>query len=434
VNALVTLLYFPILPRATIRLHEGSSLAGIYLIHVLGLLLLGAEATAMNYWHCAQHYGAEPLLPKIASDYDVALNTALVLICGEVAFVLVGTIMMCWAGCDESTLDTWKHAIKVSWLYVGHLLLVLPGTVGVIMLAEELDLSEQHWAPIILPVIAAVIIWSIVSYLRAMTARHAPESPTYPFCRSCGYNISHLDPEGRCPECGRDIADSMPERAPDLDEINDPICEWCGYSLHHLDPAGSCPECGHRVALSLHETPRRPPEELTRLVDLCAAPWSNPELLFRSITVHNRSRSAVKCFVLGVAGAGFAGWGAAILGSGAVGMLPGLNEAIVLLAPMIGLFGFLYFMTASALATLFGFLTSNHVGRNRFTAALNTVMLLSPVLPLWSFGGVITFILIVLEFPSNHTIYGWVALNLLVLFIFAGAIHRRMPFVQYANR
>ncbi len=433
-NTLVTLLLFPLLPRATIRPHEGSSLVRIYLIHLIGLLLLGAEAAAFNYWHCAQNPWADPLLPRILSDYDAALNTALVLVCGEAAFLLVGTIMMCWAGRGETAVDTWKYAIKVSWLYVGHLLWVLPGTVGVVMLAEQLDLPEQRWLPIVLSLIAGVIVWSIVSYLRAMTARGAPDSPTYPICRSCGYNVSHLDPAGRCPECGRHIADSMPKQTPDRDEIDDPICEWCGYSLLHLDPAGSCPECGQSVALSMQESPRRSPEEQGRLADLCVAPWSDPEPLFRSIRVHSLSGSAVKCFVLSVAGAGFAAWVAAILGYGTVRVLPDLNEAIIALPPIVGLFGFLYLMTASALATLFGFLTSIHVGRNRFTATLNTVMLLSPVFPLWSFGGVITFILLVVKLSSHNTIYGWVALNLLALFIFAGAIHRRMPLVRYANR
>ena len=55
-------------------------------------------------------------------------------------------------------------------------------------------------------------------------------------CAKCNYDITSIDPTGRCPECGTPI-------------LSD--CFWCKYSLDNIDPSSKCPECGVPVALSI---------------------------------------------------------------------------------------------------------------------------------------------------------------------------------------
>ena len=55
-------------------------------------------------------------------------------------------------------------------------------------------------------------------------------------CLKCGYDISALDPEGKCPECG-------------TPNING--CIGCGYDLADTPSESNCPECGIPVWCSV---------------------------------------------------------------------------------------------------------------------------------------------------------------------------------------
>ena len=436
-NAITTLLLFPFQPRRVAVAHADTPLRRVYMIHWMGLIAFWVVAAGIDVV-VFQLSGQRDrtLVEQILTQPDGALRFLAVVLCGEAAFVLVGSAMTCWAGRDEPSRETWLYAIRMSWLYVVHLLWVLPGTVGVVSVAVALDLDES-WVFATSLTTAGVIIWSIASYMRALTARDAPVAPTYPNCRWCGYDISHLDTSGQCPECGHEIGASMPRQPGELDKIKDPICEWCGYSLVHLDPGGSCPECGQRVFGSTVENPRRPLTKERNVVDLCTDAWMRPEPLFRSIAVLHRSSAAVSCFVLGVVAAGFAGWCGFLAGVALFvhpPMIAMIDAVLNSMAPFVGLCGWIYFMSASALASVFGLRASRHVGRNRFTAAVNVLMLLSPVIPLWSFAAVFTLGVAFIELRSPNVVFGWLALNLAILVLFARAINRRMRFVQYANR
>lgn len=81
-------------------------------------------------------------------------------------------------------------------------------------------------------------------------------------CAVCGYNLRTARRDGRCPECGIEIAETLgsaplepePWRAP-VSAVGlvdgDVPCVGCGYNLRTRPTAGRCPECGLHVAESL---------------------------------------------------------------------------------------------------------------------------------------------------------------------------------------
>lgn len=66
-------------------------------------------------------------------------------------------------------------------------------------------------------------------------------------CNSCGYELSGLESDQRCPECG--VHSDLLLRITDADPAN-LRCIACQYQLAAIDPKGVCPECGTAVEVS----------------------------------------------------------------------------------------------------------------------------------------------------------------------------------------
>jgi predicted RNA-binding Zn-ribbon protein involved in translation (DUF1610 family) len=80
-------------------------------------------------------------------------------------------------------------------------------------------------------------------------------------CAVCGYNLRTARRDGRCPECGIEVAETL-GTAPDPEPWRAPVsseglveadvhCVGCGYNLRTRPAGGRCPECGLDVAESL---------------------------------------------------------------------------------------------------------------------------------------------------------------------------------------
>jgi hypothetical protein len=76
--------------------------------------------------------------------------------------------------------------------------------------------SPNNWQPVDFPALALFLLWWMFVLLRS-GHRYAgpPAGPAWetrsPICESCGYIIAQIPRSTKCPECGRPVAESLPE-------------------------------------------------------------------------------------------------------------------------------------------------------------------------------------------------------------------------------
>ena len=210
-NPVATLLLFPFQPRRVALAHQSTPLWKIYVIHWLGLFVLAGVLIGLDYLTSHLDPSHTLVARTVFHNLDAAVIAFVVTLCGECVFVLIGTVMTCWAGADEPIGDTWRHALRVSWLFVAHLSWIVGGFGLTVHFSGEVRLRNAGASvAIAMMILTTILIWSIASYLRAMTVpRQVERVETDPMCEWCGYTVAYLDPTGRCPECGRPIEDSL---------------------------------------------------------------------------------------------------------------------------------------------------------------------------------------------------------------------------------
>ncbi len=98
----------------------------------------------------------------------------------------------------------WRPSWSDTWRYVGYRWIFLLPAVGLIILAVPLlrwptVFGALWFAELKLLVFAIAIALSLAGYVIRRAARARKE----PFCIYCGYNLTGLPDDYRCPECGR---------------------------------------------------------------------------------------------------------------------------------------------------------------------------------------------------------------------------------------
>lgn len=314
---------------------------------------------------------------------------------GEVVFVLVAAMMTCWAGCDEPIGDTFRHALRVSWLYAVHLVWVA-AAFGLMMFGSVSGGNDV--VPLLLMCFSGVIVWSIISYLRALT----------------------LDRRGTAATS------------------EDPMCEWCGYNIAHTDPCGLCPECGQAVAdsvrrkCSLDVVADR--EGIAGFGDIATRTWFQSETFFRTFAAYERTVFSITQLAFWLVVTVVLS-GSAFVGSISVaqGSSPPLGGGMVV-GLAFGLFiAWCFFILLSAIASLLGWLVSRQVGRNRFAAVHHVVALTSSVIPPWACLAAITLVLSFLPPRVGVFLPMWALIVAATCVAYWRAIARRVGYVQYQN-
>lgn len=310
---------------------------------------------------------------------------------GEIVFVLVAAMMTCWAGSDEPISATLRHALRVSWLFVAHLVWVVVAF-GLMILAAPT--AEPVVVALLVLAFSGVIVWSIISYLRALTLdrRGDVATPADPMCEWCGYNIAHTDPNGLCPECGNAVADSLRQKR-NLDVIADRK-DIAGYG------------------------------------DAATRAWFQPETFFRTFAAHERTVFSIAHLAWSMAITVFMA-GAAILGTGSMA-LGGLPRVFIVLTfgPFIT---WCFFVLLSAIASLLGWLVSRQVDRNRFAAVHHVVALTSSVIPPWAYLAVITLMMGFRPPRVGVFLPMWALILAATCVAYWRAIARRVRYAQYQN-
>lgn len=134
----------------------------------------------------------------------------------EAAAVLVAVAIMPLASAGEGAARLFGRCLRMTWwsttvmIPIGIAWLMDP------MIRPTLGLPP-YWHPVDYIGLSVVgLLWLFI-LLRSTRRYPGPAegpawTPCTPRCESCGYTISHLPDTTNCPECGRPVADSLPER------------------------------------------------------------------------------------------------------------------------------------------------------------------------------------------------------------------------------
>ncbi|HUU85235.1 MAG TPA: hypothetical protein VM243_17180 [Phycisphaerae bacterium] len=134
---------------------------------------------------------------------------------GEVALVLVATAAMPWCAGGDRASSVWKRSVKnVYWSTT----VVIP-TAVIVALGYGVDLGQVRNDGLVILLGLLTLIVPPVVILRMLVVgagRYVgvPDGPAFaprePRCESCGYTLIRLPAQGRCPECGVPIGESLP--------------------------------------------------------------------------------------------------------------------------------------------------------------------------------------------------------------------------------
>lgn len=264
------------LPRV-FAVHLVSSVA---VVAVIFILLAMNAANTIELPRVAVEL--ERLLGSIANDWarnplESSLMVIAIAVGIELAFVSFAHGVMPWGARDERLRDSYKHALRQTWLRTPHILVIvfvmgsgllandlarrgwatppipaamLPKRPQAPPVTEDSEAYRQAWAQyqidldnynkefsrvraawrlhhradqpwylddpelIFLPLGALLVLWFFWAYLRAVgIERNVPPVERPPMCESCGYNLTTMSMDARCPECGRPVIESLGPQA-----------------------------------------------------------------------------------------------------------------------------------------------------------------------------------------------------------------------------
>jgi hypothetical protein len=98
----------------------------------------------------------------------------------------------------------WQPGWRDAWRYVGYRWIFLAPALGLIALAVPLLRWPSVFSPFfVLEAKLFVFVVAIALTLAGFVVRRAVRARKEPFCIYCGYNLTGLPDNYRCPECGR---------------------------------------------------------------------------------------------------------------------------------------------------------------------------------------------------------------------------------------
>ncbi len=263
IGALAAVFTLWVTPRRTVLRSLDVSLPAAWLAHVLAALLtVGVVIVGVAFLTAASKLGRsgaddafllEVLLDivvltireltklwpevwrELLSDDEVPLILSVVVFQIELAFMLLAFCAMLWGAQDEPHRQTWRHALRTTWLWTGT---AWPFTAGLCLAVGALEWYTARWEPLppvgsamtpqawqawwtsrpwivrheaelIFLGVLALSALALCVLLRAVgTKRPRPPRARPPICESCGYNLSHTPLDSRCPECGTAVRES----------------------------------------------------------------------------------------------------------------------------------------------------------------------------------------------------------------------------------
>jgi len=238
--AAVALLTAWLLPATTARRTEHVSLWRAFAVHLVAMMLLPISAFLPAIWWDVR-FEDESLTTAVADFFEqtadlfaeepviVCVFMVLNLFFVEVLVLLTGVTIWPWGALDEPLSASIRNGVRRVWLQTLHWWLASTAAMVVTMeimhAVGEIRSASFGYEPsgagargwlvrqgdnLIGAVWLAVTVWLAWALLRAVGARQ-PRPPVNrpPTCEFCGYNLTGTRMDGRCPECGQLVADSL---------------------------------------------------------------------------------------------------------------------------------------------------------------------------------------------------------------------------------
>ncbi len=236
-----------ICPATTARRTAHASLWDAWCVHFLAALLsiagvlapIAASEVAGTLGIVSVYSELLDILVAIVEAFrlrpwrTVPLVVGIILVV-EAAFPATALLVMPWGARDEPLRTSYRNALRQTWLRTAH---VIPCVILVGTLAVVYDRLETAWVnaynravvfplpsfsaqarpwyidygpPFIVAAVLVSVLWILWGLLRAVGAqRQTTPIVRPPMCEACGYNLTTIPMESRCPECGERVLASL---------------------------------------------------------------------------------------------------------------------------------------------------------------------------------------------------------------------------------
>lgn len=219
-------------------------------VHVAGgvmvvgvLMVLAAWSDVQGTATPVQVAGAlSNLLPELVVDFQSVMAWAELIVAVllvEIACGLAALGTMSWCAQDEKLRSSYGRALRRLFLLTPHASTVVALTGGAITWIDRIswDYSEMFSTGDILFMLLLIAgyLWSLWAMLAAMGCRPAPAMCCWPArCEGCGYQLTGIELDHDCPECGLAIVKTLGEYVrPGIVEPRK-IVSWLCHTYHSL--------------------------------------------------------------------------------------------------------------------------------------------------------------------------------------------------------
>lgn len=211
----------------------------------------------------------------------------------------------------------------------------------------------RHNDALIFWIIMAAAAWSVRTWLRLMDGRPpAPVIERRPMCETCGYDLTGVHLEGRCPECGAAAESSLGEAA------------RCGPPWAHRRAVGCLPAFRETVRMAMKR-----PDALGQTLRTTTIERDHRSFLLLMMPAFFAVVAGGALLIDLVARSHSTGFGSALDPEVLTMVSPGCGAATVLLLPIF--FGLIAVLVAMGRA--------RPRGRNLLSASIQAVVYVSPV-------------------------------------------------------
>ncbi len=227
----------PLLPATTARRTRHLSLGRAWDVHaVSGLLAVTvilyavgwSKTSTPSFWDLVFEVGilVGSLSDALSRDpFGAVLVTGSIIVGIEVGFVVLAWLVMPWGARDEPVRESYRNALRQTWLRTSHVIVVV--LLGDMVMIASDDIAAWIVGPrysdsqmysmydpvpeiMVSSTCASLSLWLFWGLLRGVGAtRETVPIARPPTCEACGYNLTSISMESRCPECGESVLSSL---------------------------------------------------------------------------------------------------------------------------------------------------------------------------------------------------------------------------------